>query len=483
MPKNTVGLPRRQYFLPTTLLAFVAVAGWFAAGASAAGPGTSALPAQQVPEIREQPMAQLLAWLIHPDSKLRNAVYKELKRRQDLSAVPGLIELLRVPAFARDADPRKLARALKDLTGQSFGQDSVAWSEWQSGQQSIPLPDEFLLWKATLFGLIDPGLQGFLETPYPPKIRPDEILWGGVRKDDIPALDDPKMISADEATYLRRVDLVFGVEINGDARAYPLRVLAWHEMLNAVVGGEPVSLAFCTLCRSGILFDTTVGGTTYTFGSSGFLYQSNKLMYDRQTESLWTTIPGKPVVGPLSTSDLELEKLPLVVTSWKEWAQKHPGTLVLSLETGYDRDYSPGAAYGDYFNSEEIWFPISSRDWRVEPKEEVFAITLGGIPKAYVVNALRRRPVLNDSIGERSIVVLTSRDGAVRAYERGRRTFSQARGDDVLKDGEGQTWQVKEAHLFNESSQETLARLPGHLAYWFGWFAFYPGTLLFDGSK
>src|SRR5262249_22543445 len=153
----------------------------------------------------------------------------------------------------------------------------------------------------------------------------------------IPALDQPKMIPAADAGYLNADDPVFGVEINGDARAYPLRIANWHEMVNDVVGGVPVSLAYCTLCGAGILFDGRVAGRAepFNFGSSGLLYRSNKLMYDRQTDSLWNQFTGRPVMGRLTGSRIELKVLPVVLTSWSQWRAHHKDTLVLSLETGF----------------------------------------------------------------------------------------------------------------------------------------------------
>src|SRR5215813_15612850 len=187
----------------------------------------------------------------------------------------------------------------------------------------------------------------------------EEIAWGGVLVDGIPALDNPRMTTASAASYLNPDDPVFGVEINGDDRAYPLRIVNWHEMVNDVVGGVPVSLAYCTLCGSGILFDSRVVGWAepFTFGSSGLLYRSNKLMYDRQTDSLWEQFTGRPVVGRLTGSKIELKVLPLVLSSWSEWRSRHPETRVLSLDTGFRRDYGPGVAYREYFSSPELLFP------------------------------------------------------------------------------------------------------------------------------
>lgn len=136
--------------------------------------------------------------------------------------------------------------------------------------------------------LIDPNFTAFLYSGVRHSIRLEEIAWGGVNKDGIPSLDNPALINAEDAEYLKEDDLVFGVSINGDTRAYPLRIMDWHEMFNDVIGGVPVALAYCTLCGSGILYETDMGDgkEPIIFGSSGFLYRSNKLMYDKQTHSL-----------------------------------------------------------------------------------------------------------------------------------------------------------------------------------------------------
>ena len=140
-----------------------------------------------------------------------------------------------------------------------------------------------------------------------------------MRKDGIPALNDPKHLSSVDATYTTDDELVFGVEINGDIRAYPLRMLVWHEIFNDVIGDVPVAVAvaYCTLCGSGILFETLVEGRPerFIFGSPGFLFRSNKLMYDQKTQSLWNQFTGRPVVGPLTDSSIELTVRPVAITT------------------------------------------------------------------------------------------------------------------------------------------------------------------------
>jgi hypothetical protein len=349
-----------------------------------------------------------------------------------------------------------------------------------------------------MLSLIDEGFGEFLRDEYPARIRVEEIQWGGVLVDGIPALDEPNMLAAAEADYLAPEDVVFGLAINGEARAYPLRILDWHEMANDVVGGVPVSLAYCTLCGAAVAYDGRASdGTTYDFGSSGFLFRSNKLMYDRQTRTLWNQLTGEPVLGPLAGEDVQLPLLPVVLSTWADWQAQHPETLVVDINTGYPRDYTPGAPYGDYFAYEDTMFPVWQRSELLEDKAQVFATRYEGIPKAYPLADLEREQVINDTVGETAVVLVAPgemiavngnnrRVGAVRydagsevrAYDRGGHTFSWDGEAEVLRDEDGREWRVTEDALLGPDG-ESAARLPGHLAYWFGWYAFFPQTLLY----
>ena len=171
------------------------------------------------------------------------------------------------------------------------------------------------------------------------------------------------MTPAAASGWILASDLVIGVEINGDVRAYPRRIIDWHEMVNDTVGGVPVSLAYCTLCGSAILYDGRHDGEVYRFGTSGLLYRSNKLMYDRNTRSLWEQYTGEPAWGSLVGSGIRLETLPVVHTTWKAWLADHPDTKVLDIDTGFDRDYGPGVAYRDYWANSALIFPAPGPGW------------------------------------------------------------------------------------------------------------------------
>jgi len=162
-----------------------------------------------------------------------------------------------------------------------------------------------------------------------------EIKSGGPPRDGIPSLDYPEFVAAGDATYLKDRDRVLGISINGVARAYPIRILNYHEIVNDVIGGTAIVVTYCPLCGSGTAFDAALSGGNYEFGVSGLLYNSDVLMYDRQTGSLWSQLMTQAVTGPMKGT--RLQQLPLSNSSWVEWVERHPDTRVLSNDTGYSR--------------------------------------------------------------------------------------------------------------------------------------------------
>jgi Protein of unknown function (DUF3179) len=433
--------------------------------------------AQQAPEedpatiLAPEEVASLVRQLFVPDEDARRYFLSALEVRGVPDVVPGLIQVMR---FVHDDGT--IDRTLAALTGEAPGRGWPEWMLWQQAHPEIVPFEGFDAFKADTMAVIDPNFRLFLQPGVAHDIRLEEIVWGGVHKDGIPALVNPTLIAAAEAGYLEDDELVFGVEINGDVRAYPLRILDWHEMLNDVVGGVPVALAYCTLCGSGILYDTHVPGRDepFAFGSSGFLYRSNKLMYDQQTHSLWNQFTGKPVVGPLTGSGIELDVLPVAITSWQDWRTQHPDTRVLSLETGYERDYTPGKPYGDYFASAELMFPVLVPDDRLAPKDYVFALR-GEDDKAWPLDAFEGGRMINDS--DLDVVLIgDAATRSVRAYRAGGRTFA-AGGDSAVVQADGQDWRIEESALVGPNGLR-LARLPGHIAYWFAWQDFVDGAPL-----
>ncbi len=420
------------------------------------------------------PLSDFFA-LVGGDGRRATAAAARISDRWRDAYATMLVELVVLaPAEAQG----RVLEVLERGTGQRFGADLDRWYDWiwRTDRGTHPDYSEF---KATLYGTIDPRFRAYFDDAPKAAIRLDEIRWGGVMRDGIPPLDHPKLLPAREATYLEDDHVVFGIEWNGDARAYPKRIMAWHEMVRDRIGGEELNGVYCTLCGSMIFYRTTVDGTHHVLGTSGFLYRSNKLMYDRATESLWSTLTGQPAVGPLVGRGIELKSLFVVTTTWGEWRRLHPDTRVLSLDTGHQRDYGEGVAYREYFATDRLMFGVPRLDSRLPNKAEVLALRVPGSarePLAVSADFLRRRPVYHDRIGRVEFVVLTDTTGANRVYASGGRRFVSWDGAAAV-DSDGARWAVSEAALTRRTGAR-LARLPAHRAFWFGWYAAYPDTRL-----
>lgn len=380
-----------------------------------------------------------------------------------------------VLAMRWSGDDTAVAKGLSTLTGSRITDWHEAY-DWQEAHPEIAPHPTYRPLKLRFLGNTDQRFLEFFAGPLATreamKIRLEEVTWGGVLVDEIPALDRPKMIPAAAADYLLDTDLVFGVEINGDVRAYPLRIMGWHEMLNDVIGGVPVALAYCTLCGAGILFETQPADRpqALVFGSSGLLYRSNKLMFDRETKSLWNQFTGKPVAGPLVTSDVALKQRPILTTTWREWRARHPETQVLSLQTGHIRDYGSGVTYRDYFASPDLLFPARVGDETVAKRKDfVFGVRDVGAAKAWPVRAFQNKPVINDEIGGREIVLIgDAASRTVRAFDRGGEVFAPVTGNPNRLHSASGSWRVTETFLVGDDGRR-LPRIAGHLSYWFAW--------------
>lgn len=430
---------------------------------------------------------------------------RRVREAHDTRFVAPLIELLRAEeiGIASGVSRGHLIEALQTLSGQRFGDAWPAWVSWYAETELKP-PPGFTGWKGQLLSRIDEAFGPLLPTGAPHRIRVEEIVWGGVSFEGIPALDDPKVVPASAATTLRPDEPVFGIAIGNEARAYPLRILDWHEMANDQLGGVPFALAYCTLCGAGIAYDRRApDGTVYDFGSSGLLLRSNKLMVDRQTRSLWDQYTGRPVLGPLvDAPDFRLRPLPSVVTTWQAWRTRHPHTDVLSLETGHRRRYEPGAPYADYFASRDTMFPVPLTP-RLAPKARIFGLELGGEKRAYPIDPLTRKRVVADRLGDQTVVILATRpsipvegrsvrSGRTRRYEvgapvraylsSGRRFARSPSADGGLVDERGDAWSITEEALVGPDGQR-LDRVPGVQSYWFAWALHHPDTSLFSAPE
>ena len=281
-------------------------------------------------------------------------------------------------------------------------------------------------------------------------------------------------------------DVVFGIYLGNEAKAYPKRILAWHEMVKDEVGGIPVNGVYCTLCGAMIAYNPVQNGTHYELGTSGFLYRSNKLMYDKETNSLWSTLQGKPVAGKLVDKGIELDRFHVVTTTWGEWKKRHPSTKVLSFNTGYNRDYGEGVAYKDYFATDELMFRVPFEDERLKRKAEVIALRWEKpepVQLAIAVDYLKGKKVYQHTHEGHSFVVLVDKSGASRVYESlSDLNFAEFDGEYQLTDAEGGSWVMDELKL-NGPDDRVLKRMPHHRAFWFGWHSAYPKSTLISGSE
>ncbi len=393
--------------------------------------------------------------------------------------IPQLLDIMSVPRS--EYTWQKTIDLLTRKTGQEFGSNFNDWYFWLWNQPEKLLP-HYGDFKADLYEQIDPKFARYFQARQSSaRVRLDEVRWGGVRQDGIPPLRDPEMIPASQATYLEDGNIIFGIEIDGDARAYPKRILAWHEMFTDTIGGIDIAGVYCTLCGTIIPYKTSSGGVDYKLGTSGFLYRSNKLMYDQATQSLWSTVRGEPVIGPLVDQGIALEHLSMVTTTWAEWLRRHPDTTVLSLNTGHRRDYGEGVAYQRYFAGDQLMFNTPFADNRLKNKQEVLALIFPGSPEeqlAIDTEFLHKNPLYKDRIGQQKLVVLTDTSGANRVYDPQDFDFVSYDRDSTVVDSQGNEWLLSEEALVSADQETFLPRLPQRRAFWFGWHAAFPDTRL-----
>ncbi len=239
----------------------------------------------------------------------------------------------------------------------------------------------------------------------------DELQSGGPGKDGIPSIDNPKFVAADRAgQWLKPVEPVISLSLNGRTKAYPLQILIWHEIVNDRIGETPVAVTFCPLCYSAIVFDRTIDGRAHTFGVSGMLRHSDMVMYDRQTETLWQQLSGEAIVGDLVGKTLK--RLPTQIISFEQFRKAYPDGVVLSRQTGFKRRYgeNPYAGYDDINKSPFLF--RGKTDGRLKPMEKVIAIAIGDRSKAYPYSISRRLQVINDKVESEPLVIFHDQGAA-----------------------------------------------------------------------
>ena len=378
---------------------------------------------------------------------------------------------------------RRLMRFLERQTGQRFRGDIRRAHQWIWDQPYDPHPD-YGFFKGQWYAQLDPRFADFFPRRVFSVIRLDEIDWGGVSVNGIPPLEYPEHLPAGEADYLDDDHVVFGVAAGGETRAYPKRILAWHEMALDRLGGVELTIVYCTLCGTVIPYESVIDGEHIRFGTSGLLYRSNKLMFDHGTRSLWNTFEGVPVVGTLVGSGRRLTHRSVVTTTWGEWRRMHPETTVLSLDTGHERDYREGVAYRAYFSTDDLMFDVPELDDRLDNKDEVLVVLLADErgerrPLAISADYLEDNRLHVEEHAGRRLLVVTSREGANRVYDAGSTAFERLAGDRVVLDAEGGRWQVTEEALVSASDPDRRApRVAAQRAFWFGWYSQFPETRL-----
>lgn len=325
-----------------------------------------------------------------------------------------------------------------------------------------------------------------------------DILSGGPPKDGIPAVDKPKYISISEADeWLKPVEPIVSVEVNGRARAYPIQILIWHEIVNDTLNGEPLTITFCPLCNTAIAFKRTVNGQILDFGTTGRLRFSNLIMYDRQTESWWQQATGEAIVG--ESLGTQLEYYPATIISWESFKSEYPNGDVLSKDTGHGRNYghNPYPGYDDINNVPFLYRGTPTPN-QLNAVDRVLTIDLNGEAVAYPYGTLEEAHVVNDTVGSEDIVVFwqagvasaldTSEIAAGRDVGTGAgfsrnvdgKTLTFVYNGTSIKDEEtNSTWSIFGKAIDGELKGTQLSPIVSINHFWFSWAAFKPETKIY----
>lgn len=324
------------------------------------------------------------------------------------------------------------------------------------------------------------------------------VIFGcSTGKDCIPSIQNPKFINVQSATHLEDDDLIYGLAFKGEVKAYPVNILDWHEVVNDDYSGTKVTITYCPLTGSGIaaippVSDERGGGGIRQFGVSGFLYNNNLIVYDRATDSNWSQMYLRCVNGILRRTPMRV--IPLIQTSWKTWKKMFPSSLVMTENTGFDRNYDI-FPYGNYKEVEGLLFPLTVEDRRLFFKELVYGIITDRFnpqAKTYrfsVFNDGAR--AINDVVHGEAVVVAgmqsadfyisysrTLRDGTVLTFET--KTENPSIYPFDLVDNEGTVWNLLGEAISGPRTGEKLIPTDSYNAYWFAWGAMFPGVPIYQ---
>ncbi len=328
-----------------------------------------------------------------------------------------------------------------------------------------------------------------------PTVEPDLVRSGGPPPDGIPPIDEPRFLSVDQVDFLADQEPVLAMEVDGEHRAYPVQIMIWHEIVNDSFGDVPVAVTYCPLCNSAVAVDRRVGERVLSFGTSGNLYRSSLVMYDRQTESLWSHFDGQAIAGVLTGTDLD--GLPVATVSWASFRDDHPDALVLSRDTGSSRDYgrNPYPGYDDIDDAPFLFDGVV--DGRLAAKERVVGFGLDSEPTAVRLGPLLEDGVVDTELDGRPVVVFAlpgtgsaleaptvadGRDvgstGVFVAEVDGRRLGFERDGEEFVDDVTSSRWNVTGLAVAGPSAGTQLERIEHVDTFWFAWGAFSPDTRL-----
>ncbi|MEX1155603.1 MAG: DUF3179 domain-containing protein [Chloroflexota bacterium] len=327
-----------------------------------------------------------------------------------------------------------------------------------------------------------------------------EIISGGPGKDGIPALDASQYERVGDVTWLAASEPVIAVEINGEARAYPIQILIWHEIANDTLADIPIAVTFCPLCHTAIVYDRRLDGAVHQFGVSGKLRHSDMVMFDRATESWWQQATGEAIVGTLTGSQLEF--LPSQLMGWQQFAGRYPEGTVLSRETGHNRSYgsNPYIGYDDIDTSPFLLDDVTLLDGRLSPKLRVLAVALGDEAAAYPFPDLAVERVVNDEVGGVPLVILFwpgvvsglggdtvaggDEVGSAAAFVRqldDELLDFEAAGEGAMRDRQtGSTWDFTGLATDGPLTGRQLEPVAADSPFWFAWAIFRPETRIWQ---
>jgi hypothetical protein len=327
----------------------------------------------------------------------------------------------------------------------------------------------------------------------------DEILSGGPPKDGIPALNNPRFLEVEEVgDWIGDLEPVIVFENQGDIRIYPLQILIWHEIVNDVVGDMPVAITFCPLCNTAIAFDATINGMVLDFGTTGRLRYSNLVMYDRQTETWWQQATGIAIVGQLTGSQLTF--LPTSIIGWSQARQTYPDALVLSRETGYNRNYgrNPYPGY-DNVNSSPFLYDGPPTPGELPAMARITTVDINNDAVAYPNDTVQSLRVINDTVGGKDIVIFSEEGlasaldaseiasgedvGATGVFERtldGQTLTFVLSENKIIDEQSGSVWNIFGQAISGDLSGQSLITVVKVDHFWFSWVAFRPDTRIYQ---